>query len=135
MYMLIICQILISVVKAKLLDIAITFIRQTTMTIYQNIFSTELTMSLVKIANVSEGSGQLKICVQFSGQFAESFEIFLNASASPGDTYVGENLKCKCHCFVVILVFPQPRVVLITPYPLQSWSAANTVEMEVHAST
>ena len=62
--------------------------------------STELTMSLVKIANVSEGSGELNICVQFSGQFAESFKIFLNASASPGSTSVGENLKSKCRCFV-----------------------------------
>ena len=80
-----------SVVEAKLLDIAITFILQTTMTtkFIKIFFSTELIMSLIKIANVSEGSRELKICVQFSGQFAESFEIFLNASASPGDTSVG----------------------------------------------
>lgn len=51
-------------------------------------------MSLVKIANVSEGNGGLDICIQFSGQFAEPFEIFLNASALPGSTSVGENVKC-----------------------------------------
>ncbi len=51
-------------------------------------------MSLVKIANISEDSGELDVCVQFSGQFAESFEMFLNASASKGNTSVGENLKC-----------------------------------------
>ena len=90
-------------------------------------------MSLVKIANVSEGSGEVDVCVQFSGQFAESFEIFLNASASEGDS-AGENLKYTS-LFWLILVFPQPNMALITPYPLQSWSAANGVEMKVYAST
>lgn len=57
-------------------------------------------MSLVKIANVSEDSGELNICVQFSSQFVGPVEIFLNVSASPENTSVGENLKCKCRCFV-----------------------------------
>ena len=57
-------------------------------------------MSLVKVANVSEDNGEVDICVQFSSQFAESFEIFLNASASFRTTSVGENVKCSCHCII-----------------------------------
>ena len=71
------------------------------------IVSTELTMSLVKIANVSEGSGEVDVCVQFSGQFAESFEIFLNASASQGDS-AGENLKCTSFFWLIHLCFHSP---------------------------
>lgn len=61
-------------------------------------------MSLVKIANVSESGGELDICVQFSGRFAKSFEIFLNASALPGSmSSAGKKLKCKCNSLLLVI--------------------------------
>lgn len=49
----------------------------------------ELSLSLEKVANVSEAVGVVEVCVQFSDQFVEPFNIHLNTSA-PESSAFGE---------------------------------------------